>query len=139
MDVGLTLERAQQVITAAIAKARTIGVPMSVAVVDAGGHLLAFGRMEGAGWATAQIALAMAETAAAFGIEGARLKPFTQDRWFNSITVAGGQPPLAGDAGIPIVLAGRLEGAIGVSGGSGAQDRACALAGLAALGIYLSE
>ncbi|MCS6801495.1 MAG: heme-binding protein [Chloroflexota bacterium] len=139
MERGLTFEQAQHIVAAAAAKARAIGVPMAIAVVDAGGHLIAFGRMDGAGWATATIAQAMAETAAAFGIEGARLKPFVQDRWFNAITVAGGQPPLAGDAGIPIVLNGRLEGAIGVSGGSGAQDRACALAGLAAIGLHVAE
>ncbi|GIW06248.1 MAG: PduO protein [Dehalococcoidia bacterium] len=139
MDSGLTFERAQAALAAAVAKAQAIGVPMSIAIVDGGGHLLAFGRMDGAGWATVKIAVAMAETSAAFRSEGARLKPFVNDRWFNSIEVAGGQPPLAGDAGIPIVLNGRLEGAIGVSGGSGAQDRACARAGLAALGIHVPE
>jgi glc operon protein GlcG len=135
----LTLERAQEVLQAAVAKAREIGVPMAVAVVDAGGHLLAFVRMDGAGWATGRIALAMAETSAAFRSEGKRLKPFATDRWFNSIAVAGGQPPLPGDAGIPIVINGRFEGAIGVSGGSGAQDRLCAAAGLATLGIQVAD
>ncbi|MFN8533740.1 MAG: heme-binding protein [Dehalococcoidia bacterium] len=132
---GLTFARAETILKAAFTKADELGVPMTVCLVDSGGRLVLVGRMDGAGWATVAIAQAMAETAAAYRTQGKHLRGAVQDRWFNTIEVAGGRPPLPGEAAIPFWLDGQFAGAIGVSGGSGEQDRACAVAGLAAVGV----
>ncbi|MCS7001592.1 MAG: heme-binding protein [Dehalococcoidia bacterium] len=131
----LTYDQAHAMVAASTAKAREIGVPMSTAVVDAGGRLIAFGRMDGAAWATVDIAIAMAETVTAFGYPGQSMKRVENDHWFRGVPLTGGRRALAGEAGMPIRIDGELVGAIGVSGGSGQQDRACAIAALAAIGI----
>ncbi|MCL6649312.1 MAG: heme-binding protein [Chloroflexi bacterium] len=130
----LSFAHAQQVIAAAAARAREIGVPMSICLVDTGGQLVACARMDGAPWATVRIAQAVAETTAAYRLPGLALKPFANELWVTSLRVAGGMPPIPAEGGIPIFLDGEFCGALGVSGGSGTQDRECAVAGLAAIG-----
>jgi uncharacterized protein GlcG (DUF336 family) len=120
------------VLDAALAEAARMGVPECVAVVDSGGHLLAFGRSDGARVGSISIALTKAVSAAT------RKRPTGEE--------GGGDPimtirlALAADrltgigGGLPIVLDGHVAGAIGVSSGTVDEDMVVAKAGLAALG-----
>ena len=123
---------ATKLVAAAIAKAESLGCKQNAAVVDDGGRLVAFGRMDGA---------------AILGIEGCQRKAFTalfgvgteafydgiKDdpslvvglSHFDNATVVGG--------GLPIIVDGAVVGGIGVGGGSVEEDVACAQAGLDAL------
>ena len=65
--MALTLAEANRMLQAAIAQAEALNIKLSIAVVDAGGHLMAFNRMEGANWITATVAQGKAVAAAGFG------------------------------------------------------------------------
>jgi uncharacterized protein GlcG (DUF336 family) len=125
----LTLEGATKIIQAAIAKADELGVPECISVVDAGGHLLAFARMDGAFAMSIETSLVKARTAASYGVptgglpEGidVKLAIATQGRRINLI------------GGLPIVMGEHVIGGIGVGSGTGEQDRAVAAEGLRAL------
>jgi uncharacterized protein GlcG (DUF336 family) len=121
------------VLAAAEAKAAEIGVPMNVAVLDAGGNLKAFLRMDGALIGSIDIALKKARTSALFGMNteavGEFCKPGGSSPGLEQTN--GGLVIFAG--GIPLRDAdGRLVGAVGVSGGAVAQDYAVAVAAAAA-------
>jgi uncharacterized protein GlcG (DUF336 family) len=130
----LTLEGARLILTAAVRKANSLGVPMDLAVTDDGGHLLAFNRMDGATLTCIDIAIAKAWTAAcarrptheiaeiagpgrpAYGIHVSNP---------GRLTIVGG--------GLPIEIGGQIVGGIGCSGGTVHQDRDVAMAGIRAL------
>jgi len=131
----LTLEGAKAVLEAAERRAREIGVPMDVAVVDDGGHLLTFSRMDGAKLSSVEIAINKAHSAA---IRRQPTGPYMQDNQPNvlvSLSLAigsrGAQTPLRG--GIPLMVEGQCVGAVGVSNGTEDQDLNVARAGAAAL------
>lgn len=129
---ALTWEAAQRMVAAAIAKAEELGCKQNVAVIDEGGNLKAFARMDGA---------------PLLGVEGCQRKAFTslfgigtEDLYqhikddpsllhglshFSRATTVGG--------GLPIVIEGEIIGGIGVGGGSVEEDVACSQAGLDAL------
>ena len=129
----ISYESAAIMVAAAIAKAEELGCKQNVAVVDDGGNLKAFGRMDGA---------------PLLGVEGCQRKAFTslfgvgtQDLYsaikddqslvvglshFSRATMVGG--------GLPIVVDGEVIGGIGVGGGTVDEDVACSQAGLDALG-----
>ena len=129
----ISYESAAKMVAAAIAKAEELGCKQNVAVVDDGGNLKAFGRMDGA---------------PLLGVEGCQRKAFTslfgvgtQDLYsaikddqslvvglshFSRATMVGG--------GLPIVVDGEVIGGIGVGGGTVDEDVACSQAGLDALG-----
>lgn len=129
----IRLEDARRVIAAAAKKAENIGQPMNIAVVDAGGNLVAFVRMDGAWLGSIDIAMNKAFTSRAFDIStkelGALSKPGEQ---FYGIHVSNHGRVMIFAGGVPIKLDGKVVGAIGVSGGIGAQDQAVAEAGAAA-------
>jgi uncharacterized protein GlcG (DUF336 family) len=132
--VRLTLEGAQLALSAAMDRARAIGVDMDVAVADSAGILLAFARMDGAKLTSVEIAINKAFTAActrkgtheyagvagcgggAFGIHASH----------------GGRFSIFG-GGVPILVDGQCIGAVGCSSGSAEQDRDVADAGVRAL------
>ncbi len=131
----LTLAGARAVLEAAERRAVEIGVPMDIAVVDDGGHLLAFARMDGAKVSSVQIAVTKAHCAA---IRRQPTGPYLVDDQPNlvvSLALAlgssGRQTPLRG--GIPLMVDGQCVGAIGVSNGTEEQDTDVARAGAAAL------
>lgn len=131
----LTLEGAQVVLAAAEARAREIGVPMNIAVVDDGGHLLAFARQDGAKLSSVEIAVNKAVCAA---IRRQPTGPYVVDGQVDlrvSLALAIGshaqQTPLRG--GLPLVVDGACVGAIGVSNGTEEQDTDVARAGAAVL------
>jgi uncharacterized protein GlcG (DUF336 family) len=130
----LTSSQARAVIAAAEAKASAIGVTAIVAVVDAGVHLKAFARMDGAVLASIDIALKKARTAALFQANSEAVweycKPGAPAPALELTN--GGLAPFGG--GVPLrSLDGELLGAVGVSGGAVAQDAEIAQAAAAAL------
>jgi glc operon protein GlcG len=127
----LTLAGAKKLVAAAEAKAAELGYRMNIAVVDDGGHLLAFSRMDDARPASVATAITKATTAATYraptGPLPAKGGPVdTPDLLLNlslqnAAAASGGKiTTLLG--GIPVVIDGQVVGAIGIGGGSGEQD-----------------
>lgn len=123
-------------VAAAVATARRIGIRVNAAVVDASGTLMAFLRMPDAPLHSISIAMDKGYTAVSFGLPTSQ---WTEVLESHSPAVRNGlvlQPRfIAFGGGIPIVEDGAIVGAIGVSGGSEAQDEACARAGIDALNL----
>jgi uncharacterized protein GlcG (DUF336 family) len=131
---SVSTDLARRMILAAEDKARELGVPMNIAVVDESGVLKAFSRMDGSALLSVKIAQDKAYTAVGFGMP--------THGWFDFIK---DDPPLAAGApsgierlvifggGYPVTVDGAVVGAIGVSGGHYSQDQEVAEAGLAVL------
>jgi uncharacterized protein GlcG (DUF336 family) len=126
----ITYAQAQRAAQAAMARAAEIKVPNSIAVVEPSGELVFFLRMDGAPYSAAQLAQQKAWTAARYrrptkmfydGVEGGHSFFLT----FPGISATPG--------GVPIIVDGKLIGAIGVSGGNGEQDMIVSGAGAEAL------
>jgi glc operon protein GlcG len=135
--MSLTQQTTRAVITAAEAHARELGLRVTVAVVDAGGLLAGLERMDGAPPLSAQIAEAKAQGAAVWHRDGHALGEIAQDRpAFVAAVSRMTRLPLIAGAGSLVIRDGDgvVLGAVGVSGGTPDEDRACAEAGLAALG-----
>jgi uncharacterized protein GlcG (DUF336 family) len=126
----VTLTDARRIIAAAEAKAVDIGQPMNIAVVDAGGNLVAHVRMDDAWIGSIDISIKKAWTARAFDLETADLAKQSQsgDQFFG-IHVSNGGKVMIFAGGIPLKRDGKVVGAVGVSGGVGKQDQAVAEAG----------
>jgi uncharacterized protein GlcG (DUF336 family) len=129
----ITLEDAKRVIAAAEQKAREIGQPMNIAVVDAGGNLVAHERMDKAWIGSVDIAINKAWTARAFDISTKELAELSQsgDEFFG-IHVSNRGRVMIFAGGVPLKRGGEVLGAVGVSGGMGKQDQAVAEAGAGA-------
>jgi uncharacterized protein GlcG (DUF336 family) len=131
---ALTLADARQVIAAAEARATEIGQPQNIAVVDAGGNLIAHARMDGAWIGSVDISIDKAWTARAFDIQtkdlGANSQPGKQ--FFGIQTTNRGRVVIFA-GGIPLVRDGKVVGGVGVSGGTGEQDQTVAEAGADAI------
>ncbi|HTS93717.1 MAG TPA: heme-binding protein [Stellaceae bacterium] len=125
----LTHEGAARIIAAAIAKADTMGVPQCIAVVDDGGNLLAFMRMDGARFLSIESSINKAVTAASGRAQTGNV-PADVDMKL-AVTTGGKLVNLKG--GVPIVVDGKVIGGIGVGSGTGDQDLEVAKAGLAAV------
>ena len=126
----VTLEDARRILAAATKKAESIGQPMNIAVVCAGGHLLAFERMPKAWLGSIDIAIKKAWTSRAFDIETKALGELSQsgDQFFGIHASNDGKVMIFA-GGVPLKKEGQVVGAIGVSGGLGKQDQAVAEAG----------
>lgn len=135
----ITLKQARTIIAAAFARGAETGMkPLSVAVVDVGGHLIAFERQDGSSSMRLQIAMAKAAGALALGISSRKIGEMAVDRptfiaSLGPISQAGIVPA----AGGVIVLGsdGVAIGAVGVTGDTSDNDELCALAGIAAAGL----
>ena len=125
----LTSEGTMKILQAAIKKANEMNVPQCISVVDSGGHLLAFFRMDGAFVMSNTSSRRKAETAAAYGIptgdipEGIDIKL--------AIVTNGERVNLPG--GLPLIIERQVVGAIGVGSGTGQQDLEVAKVGVSAL------
>jgi uncharacterized protein GlcG (DUF336 family) len=127
------LSDARRIIAAAIGKAEALGQPMNIAVVDAGGNLLAFERMENAWLGSIDISIKKAWTSRAFDITTKDLGENSQSgNQFFGIHASNDGKVMIFAGGIPLKQDGVVVGAIGVSGGSGDQDHAVAQAGASA-------
>ena len=131
----LTLEGAQLVLAAAQARAVEIKVPMDIAVVDDGAHLLAFARMDGAKLSSVEIAIRKAQGAAIRRLPTAPARTGDEVNVVLSMGLAlateGRQIPVRG--GLPLLIDGICVGAIGISNGTEDQDVDVAQAGVRAL------
>ncbi len=117
--MALTLDRAVRCIDAGLAKARELGFQVAIAVVDDAGHLVACHRMDGALWVTPEIARGKANAAAAFRASTDDLEGrFAGARQLFALNVAGLDQYqfVFGKGAVTLMEAGRVVGAVGVSG-----------------------
>jgi|SRR5450759_4098938 len=131
----LTLAAANNVIAKAHAKAHALGIKVTVAIVDEGGHLVALSRMDGAMPLSPQLAEAKAVGAAMFLRDGEALAKMAQDRpgFFSAADRLVRVPLIPGFGSALVEENGNVIGAVGVSGGRPDQDLECAQAGLSEL------
>jgi glc operon protein GlcG len=128
----INLETAKRVVAAAAAEARRNNWTMAMAIVDPAGDLVYLEKMDGTQVASPNIAIDKARSAARFK------RP---TKAFQDVVAAGGeglrilglQGAVFAEGGMPIIVDGKIVGAIGVSGGTGQQDTQCAVAAMAAL------
>ena len=129
--MGLSLADANRIVGASIAAAEEMGVRLSVAVVDAGGQLVAFQRMEGAIAVSATAAPGKAVGSVFFGRDSRLIdggSPVMQ-----AIMASQGGRIIPAQGAVPIYRDGELVGAIGGSGGTAQEDEDCVRRGLEAL------
>ena len=122
----LSYEGAEKMLAAAIAKAREMKVPQCISIVDAGGHLLAFARMDGAFAMSMQTSLMKAKTAASYGEPTGNIAAGVDIKL--AIATQGERINLPG--GLPIIVDNRVIGAVGIGSGTGEQDRQVASAAI---------
>ena len=133
---SISSDAAQALLTAANAASRELGIAVTIAVTDAGGHLTALARDDGAPFLSVNVAIDKAWTATSFGLP--------THAWADVITnpqVAqlAHQPRLvAVGGGVPIVAKGRVVGGLGISGGNAQQDRDAAETALKSLGFEVA-
>lgn len=125
----LTYDGAQKILRAALDKATSMGVPQCISVVDNGGHLLAFARMDGAFVMSIDSSLRKAMTAASYGRKTGEADDAIAIKL--AIVTEGKRVNLPG--GLPIIVDGHVIGGIGVGSGLGSEDLEVARAGIAAL------
>jgi uncharacterized protein GlcG (DUF336 family) len=133
------LAQANAVVAAALEEGRKLGLrPLTVAVVDAGGHLQALQRQDGASTLRPQIAIAKANGGLALGISSRKIGEMASDRpsfvASLGLIAAYGMVPAAGGV-IVVDKEGITIGAVGVTGDTSDNDELCALAGIAAAGL----
>ena len=126
----VSLEDARRVMAAGEECAEEIGQPQNIAVVDAGGNLVSHIRMDGAWIGSVDVAINKAFTARAFDLPTADLAENSQPGGqFYGIQESNKGRVMIFAGGVPLKRAGRVVGAVGVSGGSGEQDQSVAEAG----------
>jgi len=128
-SLRLTNEGAMKLLQAAVGKAAAIGVPQCISVVDTGGHLLAFSRMDGAFVLSIDTSLAKARTAASYGDPTGHIPESVDIKL--AIATEGKRVNLPG--GLPIIVDGHVLGGIGVGSGAGHEDLEVANAALEVL------
>ena len=131
----LTMDQAHKVLAAAVAEADKRNTLMNIAVVDSGGNLKAFVRMDGAFLASIDIAIKKAVTARSLNMSTLELSKVSQPgQELYGIEVTNGGMAIFGGGELLLDKNGVIIGAVGVSGGSVAEDVAVAKAGASALG-----
>jgi uncharacterized protein GlcG (DUF336 family) len=128
----LTTVQAQAVVGAAFKKAAQMNVAVNIAVLDAGGHLKTFLRMDGAILGSIEIAIKKAETAILFEIN-------SEDAWrYYASSIPTPPPGLTDEAvptvagGVPLRRGGQVLGGVGISGAENSEDAEVAIAAAAA-------
>jgi uncharacterized protein GlcG (DUF336 family) len=137
--MNISLDDAKKVIAAATRRAIEINKPVTIAVVDAGGYVIALQRMDGARPLQPSIATAKAYTAAVMQRPALMLKKWeeSQPGFFSQLSTMGLHPIVAADGGIPIKKNGELIGGLGVAGGTGPEDEQICRDTLTELGYEL--
>ena len=133
--IDMTLEIAEKAVRAAQARARQLGTPITVTVVDEAGRLVLCARGDGTGFFSPDTSRGKAVAAAAFRRTTKEMAEAAREHGLFWNSLAGLVPGqiLPSTGGAPIVVGGRFIGAIGCGGGTGEQDHQCALAGAAAI------
>lgn len=130
---SLTLADARRMIAAAEAKAQELGVPYNLAVVDAGGNLIAHVRMDGAWLGSIDISIHKAWTARAFDMPTQDLAKMAQSgKPLFGIHVTNHEKVVIFAGGMPVKSGSTVIGAVGASGGTVDQDEKVVEAGVAA-------
>jgi glc operon protein GlcG len=124
-------DAARKAAAAALAEAKKNGWTMAVAIVDPGGTLVHFERIDGTQNGSSGIALEKARTSAAYKRPSKAIEDVVASGKINYLRLTGSIPL---EGGLPLVLDGKVVGAIGVSGGTSVQDGVAAKAGAEALG-----
>jgi uncharacterized protein GlcG (DUF336 family) len=144
-DRQLTLSQANTIVVAALAEAARLELkPLTVAVLDAGGHLVALQRQDGASNLRPQIATAKAAGALALGVSSRQIAAMAQERpsfvaALASLGAAAATGVMPAAGGVLIRdQGGRTVGAVGITGDTSDNDEACAVAGVAAAGLTAS-
>jgi len=136
---ALTLAKTAKIIEAAFAKGTELKLkPLGVSVLDAGGHLVAFQRQDGASFLRPQMSAGKAYGALAIGMGSRRVEAFAKERPH----LVAGISDVSGGRVLPVVggvlirdKAGAVIGAVGISGDTSDNDEACAVAGIQAAGL----
>jgi uncharacterized protein GlcG (DUF336 family) len=135
----ITLAQAEAVLAGAFAKGAEMGFkPLGIAVLDGGGHLIAFARADGASFSRAQLAIGKAAGALSMGVSSRRLGEMAAERpWFvGAFAASAPHPVIPAAGGIVVVDAGGAPiGAVGVSGDTSDNDEVATLAGISAAGL----
>ena len=126
----ISLDRADAVLAAALAESKKRDWKLICAVVDSGGSLVTFKRMDGAQLASIKISIHKARVAAKFRRETRLIENGVQA---GNVYLLSLDDVIASRGGIPLIDSGKLIGAIGCSGGTGSQDEVVAKVGVAAL------
>lgn len=119
---SITCEAALQLVAAGFAHADKIGSPSAVAVLDAGGNLLAFGRQDDAPLIAGPYSIKKAWTSVSVGTPTQGLWDFVSTDQAMHTNIAGDPDLLVLGGGHPLMVAGKVAGGVGVSGGTYAQD-----------------
>ena len=127
----ITLEQADQIVSACKAEADTVGQPMNIAVVDDGGNLVAFAAMDGTKLIGVDIAQKKALTAVYFQMDTGDLAPLVQpgQPLFGIESTTGGRLVVFGGGVLLRTSSGEVAGGVGVSAGSVDEDHQVAAAG----------
>lgn len=133
------IDKANQIITGAFARAAALGLkPLGVSVLDAGGHLVAFQRQDGASFLRPQMSSGKAYAALAVGMGGRRVEAIARERPH----LTTGVSDLSGGKILPVVggvlirdAAGTVIGAVGISGDTSDNDETAAIAGIETAGL----
>jgi uncharacterized protein GlcG (DUF336 family) len=135
----LTLDQASTIVDIALATARDMElVPMTVAVLDAGGHLVAFKREDRSGILRYDIAYGKAWGALGMGFGSRTLyeRATNTPQFFNALYAASGGRVVTNPGGVLVRDSeGEIVGAVGISGDTSDKDEACAIAGIEAAGL----
>lgn len=136
---ALPLDTARTIIDAAFARGAELKLkPLGVSVLDAGGHLVAFARQDGASFLRPQMSAGKAYGALSIGMGGRRVEAFAKERPH----LIAGVSDVSGGKVLPVVggvlirdKAGEIVGAVGISGDTSDNDEAAAIAGIEAAGL----
>ncbi|MGV3485615.1 MAG: GlcG/HbpS family heme-binding protein [Planctomycetaceae bacterium] len=139
----LTLAGAQAALAASLAKAQSMDVLVNIAVVDDGGHLLAFARMDGARPSSVYTSITKATTAATQRAATGPLRPDDPSSTHLNLAIEQAAAASGGKfttlkGGVPIVVGDQVIGAVGVGGATGEQDAEVATAGVAEVAKAIS-
>ncbi len=131
--MSITLNQANRILRATLAKAAELDIKVTAAVVDNGGRLIALQRMDGAIWAAVYGSQGKAVASAAFGRKSGEMAARADQPTPRGIAIAEGGHMIMGQGAVPLYRNGILIGACGVGGGTSQEDEDCAAAGAAAL------
>ena len=136
--MAITLDEANTMLAAAVAKGKEAGARLSIVIVDVGGGILAVNRMDGASLSSYFGAHGKARASAIFSRPSAMLVQAADNPTMRNIMASAGEI-VPGQGGVPIYRNGILEGAIAGGGGSGDQDEDAAKAGVEAVKLSITR